>query len=460
MFVFVAAVAVRLLFYALTAFTADDAFITFRYAANIASGNGFVYNLGERVLGTTTPLFTLILSFFALADLPLPQSALIISLIASGLTAVVMYRFALLLRFTHFALLPPVLYILWPRSVAVDGCGMETALFTLLVTAAFYFQHQAKPYYAVGMATLASVTRPEGFLALGILLIMQAVKNSASLVRLLLLPATILIPWFSFAYWYFGSIVPHSMTAKLALYSHAGTLDTWNRFVYLLGWHNPVGIALFIAAIPGWYWLRKKQGIGVWAPAWLLGFICFLGSTPTRLFPWYVVPVYPIYLLLASATGCFIAERLEMNAASIQKSMRYVTILILLPLGVGVYQQVRHYREFQEVLETVHKEIGLYLYRNAAQNDIVAAEDIGYVGYYSGLRILDRDGLVSPESVPYNRVGEYGNLIYDRHPDWVVAAEGSPISGFVADSLFRSMYRHEQRFERHAIAYSIYARVR
>jgi len=55
---FFAAIAVRLVVYFATHYAVDDAFITFRYAANIANGNGLVYNLGERVLGTSTPLFT------------------------------------------------------------------------------------------------------------------------------------------------------------------------------------------------------------------------------------------------------------------------------------------------------------------------------------------------------------------------------------------------------------------
>ncbi|HEC35405.1 MAG TPA: hypothetical protein ENI39_02600, partial [Anaerolineae bacterium] len=45
--------------------TVDDAYITFRYARNLVEGRGFVYNLGERVLGTTTPLYTLLLSGLA-----------------------------------------------------------------------------------------------------------------------------------------------------------------------------------------------------------------------------------------------------------------------------------------------------------------------------------------------------------------------------------------------------------
>ena len=37
--------------------TYDDAFITFRYAKNLVLGEGFVYNSGDAVLGTTTPPF-------------------------------------------------------------------------------------------------------------------------------------------------------------------------------------------------------------------------------------------------------------------------------------------------------------------------------------------------------------------------------------------------------------------
>ena len=36
----------------------EDALITFRYAENLAAGDGFAFNPGEPVLGTTTPLLT------------------------------------------------------------------------------------------------------------------------------------------------------------------------------------------------------------------------------------------------------------------------------------------------------------------------------------------------------------------------------------------------------------------
>src|SRR5689334_227035 len=41
-----------------THYTLDDALISLRYAENLAQGHGFVFNPGERILGTTTPLYT------------------------------------------------------------------------------------------------------------------------------------------------------------------------------------------------------------------------------------------------------------------------------------------------------------------------------------------------------------------------------------------------------------------
>lgn len=43
-------------------FIQDDAFITFRYAYNLAHGNGLVWNEGERVEGYTNFLYALIMS--------------------------------------------------------------------------------------------------------------------------------------------------------------------------------------------------------------------------------------------------------------------------------------------------------------------------------------------------------------------------------------------------------------
>ena len=49
---------------------ADDAYISLRYAQNLATGRGLVFNLGERVEGFTNPLWTLLAALFTALGLP------------------------------------------------------------------------------------------------------------------------------------------------------------------------------------------------------------------------------------------------------------------------------------------------------------------------------------------------------------------------------------------------------
>ena len=48
---------IGIIYFLLSHHVYDDPFITYRYAENLGEGLGFVYNPGERVLSTTTPLF-------------------------------------------------------------------------------------------------------------------------------------------------------------------------------------------------------------------------------------------------------------------------------------------------------------------------------------------------------------------------------------------------------------------
>lgn len=53
----------------------DDAYISFRYAENLAAGHGLVFNPGERVEGWTSFLWVVILGLLSLVGLPLPRAA-------------------------------------------------------------------------------------------------------------------------------------------------------------------------------------------------------------------------------------------------------------------------------------------------------------------------------------------------------------------------------------------------
>ena len=70
----------------------DDPYITFRYARNWADGNGFVFNTGERVMGTTAPFYALILGAGALAGIDIPFLAGCMTVASIALVGILIFR--------------------------------------------------------------------------------------------------------------------------------------------------------------------------------------------------------------------------------------------------------------------------------------------------------------------------------------------------------------------------------
>src|SRR5437016_10847074 len=86
------AVAARAYVLRATHSTTEDFYITLRYAENLAHGHGFVYNPGERVLGTTTPLYTLYLALAAWMGLDAATWGKIANIAADGLGCWLIWR--------------------------------------------------------------------------------------------------------------------------------------------------------------------------------------------------------------------------------------------------------------------------------------------------------------------------------------------------------------------------------
>jgi len=115
-----------------TGFTVDDAFITYRYAEHLAEGKGFVFNEGEKVQGTSTPLLTMILASVGVVFGPaaIPAAAKIISALADGCSLLLLIR--LLVPFGRGAqFLAGALFALFPEIVFTSTLGMESSLVIL-----------------------------------------------------------------------------------------------------------------------------------------------------------------------------------------------------------------------------------------------------------------------------------------------------------------------------------------
>ncbi len=451
---FAAAVGARLLFHFFTGFTADDSLITFRYAENLISGDGFVYNYGEKVLGTTTPLFTFLLSIFLTFKMSPFKAALLISLICSGLTAIIIYRLAQQLRLAALSFVPALVFILWPRSIVADTSGLETSFFTLLIISSWYCQRRRLWFYSVGLATLAGVTRPEGFFLLAIVLIYNCIQDRQNLWAYFVGPAIIVIPWLVFSYFYFGTIVPSTITGKLALYANLETDSPLEKLIYLLGLHHPLGWIMLAAAGIGGWWLYQKQNFGKLEASWLAAMTVFYTFSRTELFFWYFVPIYPIYIIFTSAALASVWDKLTgwvENTFGTESSVsRPMQLALALAISVSLiymcFSQAVYYKNYARYLNDVHRAIGLYLRDQAKPGDTVSAKYIGYTGYYSKLKVQDRDGMINPQATRYNRRGDYLGLVLDYQPEWVVAAPYRETETFANNPYFLSQYEAVKSF--------------
>jgi hypothetical protein len=187
----------------------------------------------------------------------------------------------------------------------------------------------------------------------------------------------------------------------------------------------------------------------------LITFYLFSGA---RVFFWYPAPLYPLFLILAAATFPYLAGRFPAVEQYARNYAWVVILIVAVVAAAGLYPAAKYYRGFQTAMNDCHLSVATFLKENVGPTELVAAEDIGYMGYYSGKRILDRDGLVSPEAAPYNRSGDYGGLIRDFRPRWVVAAPGMPTTPFLADPDFLSQYTEVQSFSGAGCRYTLFKR--
>jgi hypothetical protein len=436
----------------LSDFTSDDAFITFRYAENIASGEGFVYNQGERVLGTSTPLFTLILAFFSQIGLPIIWLARIVNIAADCLTGVLLF---LLFRSYRFGLgaLAALFYVLFPRVIVWSVSGMETSLYVFFMAAGLYTYHRERFDLTGLFLALAFLTRMDGMIFGLAILIDFVLRYKKFPTRMILISFVLVLPWLVFSFAYFGSPVPNSVPGKRALY--AGSMwatPKWKIFWEFLFLKIKVGFPLLLLALAGVYRILVKAKSYSVIALWCIMYFLFFFFAQTRIHTWYYVPFYLGYMSLVAfglyhifekgkdiwRRGLKLAGDKKVSFPGVNVLGIYILSVMVLSAGLIYLQQMVRTYSFraaeQVALESIHKQMGLWLVENTQPGDTVCAEDIGYLGYYSGRYILDQDGLISPQAIPFNKEMNRLGLLKEYKPKYFLIRFSGPYYSQVIES--------------------------
>ncbi len=295
----------------------EDAYITYRYARNLAEGHGIVWNIDEDpVEGGTEFLWTLLLAGTSrLTGMNIEQSARTLNL-AVGLLA------TLTLAVASFAFsgrrLPPALFATLafaagPLSYHIRA-GFATPLFTLLlliITIALYrlafspvaASRRHGAFHILPLAgLLLGLTRPEGTLFAGMafavaLLLLDGPGRRRLLLTTLLLLAIPGAIYFIWRWRYFGYFLPNTFYVK-----NAGELlhmryfpEIYELFRFMAPLFMLIGMGLLLDAPH-----NAVKKLVILSPAILFPWSYLLIDQLQNLGKRFQYPVYPIFLLAAA----------------------------------------------------------------------------------------------------------------------------------------------------------------
>ena len=426
-------------------YVTDDTYIHLRYAQQLAHGNGFVFNTGERVYGTTSPLWVL-----ALAE---AMALGVDGLLASKLLGCLATLVGLLL---WWALVRRTLASPWLRACATVAwaghawmlrwslSGMETPLAVCLVLAGCVAFTARRPWGArAGLASvlwaLAGLTRPECALLLPLWAILLVVDHGwpsgvAVAVRALWPGALVLGGWLGFAFAWFGRLWPNTLAAKAAggegLAYHAEQLARQAGIVAV----TDAAMALAVLVLAGRRLARRewpaRAPVTRFLPwVWMVAVPLLYTVRGVPVLSRYLVPLLP---LLAWLAWRLLDSALAGDAAAARRMPRWAAGALLAGLAlaqnlVTLERVVRPQVEsFTAGMHASLEPWGRWFATHSRADAVIAAPDIGALGYLSQRRVVDLAGLVTPAMVPIlehvapeDAVARFEFMNFSR-PDFVV----------------------------------------
>ncbi len=446
----ISAAVIRIYLFFTIRYTADDALITFRYAENLASGVGFVYNAGEKVLGTSTMLEGLIIALFVKIGISSISAAFIISLAADCFIG-----WILLQIFSHAPgpsrWVPAFLFLFGPETLQWSLSGMETQLSIAWLFAAILLSSREKWTAAFLCGAFAVWTRVDGIAVLAGLTVCYFLQKRKLPLKPLFIAFVALIPMILFGFLMFGSPIPNSAAAKWALAEKSEGNAIYEILLRGFLHLNTVGIPFLVLALLGSWNVWKNHRNLLLIPIWAAGYAISYTAAAGPMHPWYYAPFYAAYLPLIWLGLLYLFKKREILIHVAALSSIPIILLISYYRVLDLQYQQHHY-------ETVNRAAGEWVNENTPPHSVLAIKDIGYLGYYSRRYILDLAGLVSPQCIEYRARGDFLGPIRAFHPDYFAFSAGQARSLNLKDSDLMQHYVPVKTIQSRYGSYTIYKR--
>ena len=402
-------------------FAQDDAYITYRYARNLVSGLGFVYNRGEHVLGTTTPLYTLILAAAAyVTKLGVAKISTVFCFAGLWFSAGMLFEIGKSQN-KLFALSIALVFVSNP--FLRHFVGMESLFLIALLMLTVWAYGRGKRMPSAILSGLLVTTRYEMVFLMCLVYLGDFLTTRRLSLRYLAggIPVA---AWLVFAYLTFGSPIPLSVSAKLAaprVSFLVGAAIHWYQFSREIALVNVVLVFLFA----GVFVSLAKRGthreyalILIWSIVYIVVAAIWAGS-----FPWYYAPLIPGFAILTTVgmdyltTFPAILQRLEHNPSRSRRLARIllscgVTLVVCLQFAFWIRDYAIYRGQVFDHRYVPYREVSKWLRTHATKDQTIVTYEIGYIGYFTDMHIVDLAGLVTPALYPWIEEGREATLTH------------------------------------------------
>jgi hypothetical protein len=409
----------------------DDAYITFQYARNLATGVGYVFNPGEPVQGASSPLFTWLMAvvYLLLGDV-VATAAVVVNAFAVGAQAWILYR---MLRdaapYTAVAVAAFAVLDLFSTHFLL---ALETGTATALALATVWSLHAGRTRGCGLFLALAFLCRNDAALLVPVVVVVHAWRHRKLPWDTLLIAGTLVAPWLLFSQLYFGSVLPHTLGAKTGVSTFGEYLESYAWLFARApgGPFLPVGVetvvvALLIAAGLRFVW-RHARGLLPLVSYAILLWLAYAVIGPPTSQHWHMQVPRTVAALLMVIGVLGTLERLAGAPAwrPLRAAVPVLAAAYAVVLAHGMVEFARSVKTSQWLGERDgrYREVAAWVVKHVRPDQRFLAREIGTLGYLTRLRMIDPYGLIN-ETNDYPRTHDLESLfalIAEYEPDLVL----------------------------------------
>lgn len=422
-------------------FSLDDSWIHIQFARTIFEGIPWEYSPGYPSTGSTSPLWSVILSsifFFTSDQFGIVWGTYIISFAffvgCTYLTGRIVTNYV---EHPGWGFLAMSAFVIIPRNAWLMLSGMETPLFVFILLLSIWILDKEEMKYDLLLgviAGLAYLSRPEGIiiaLCIPIRFVMIVLRGKSDLKRfgLFILSGVfaliVVAPWVLHCLTTTGFPLPDTFYAKVhtPTTSEIAAWDShWIMFVSQMPY---ILVAVFLGVI-----LVVKGKPFAWLLPVTLTVLYRLFTPYAALInnARYLVPVFDLFIVVAVASGVILFKLIFTSILELKDNLTlnltgvFLLALFIIPPMVLHYEwQATNYGKAVGNINDMQVHLGYWLDENTPSDAVFATHDAGALRFFSGRNMIDLAGLVSPDIIHGNMTNfEKMQYLYDKGCNYFV----------------------------------------